>query len=242
MDSWDPCRARDLGQDGGAFGIVDGVLYGLENRCDLTAAQAGQGGAVLLTATCDSEGEQVSDMVTLARTSTGITVKRAGCTVQWESCTPAAKPAAHSANNTVNWTATMAQGTIFVTGRGSNSSTIQFSCRDGFDGSLHVDLGGRPAPDGGISFVVDGKVYIADEDGDIAIFRHSENPRFAMKSIQSADKRTEFIPLDSVWDGELINVINMGSGIYMTPIVANNVLYIATRNTLYAIEETTFPK
>ena len=153
------CRARDLGQDGGALGIVDGVLYGLENRCDLTAAQAGQGGAVLLTATCDSEGEQVSDMVTLARTSTGITVKRAGRTVQWESCTPAAKPAAHSANNTVNWTATMAQGTIFVTGRGSNSSTIQFSCRDGFDGSLHVDLGGRPAPGGGISFVVDGKVY-----------------------------------------------------------------------------------
>ena len=90
--------------------------------------------------------------------------------------------------------------------------------------------------------LVDGKVYIADEDGDIAIFRHTENPRFAMKSIQTADNRIEFIPLDSVWDGELINQINMGTAIYMTPIVANNVLYIPTRNSLYAIEETTVPK
>jgi len=44
------------------------------------------------------------------------------------------------------------------------------------------------------------------------------------------------------WDGELINEINMGTAIYMTPVVANNVLYIPTRNSLYAIEETTVPK
>ena len=90
--------------------------------------------------------------------------------------------------------------------------------------------------------LVDGKVYIADEDGDIAIFRHTENPRFAMKSTQVADNRIQFVPLDSVWDGELINEIKIGSAIYTTPIVANNVLYIATRSTLYAIEETPVAK
>ncbi len=78
--------------------------------------------------------------------------------------------------------------------------------------------------------------------GDIAIFRHSENPRFAMKSTQTADNRIQFVPLDSVWDGELINKVNMGTAVYTTPIVANNVLFIATRNTLYAIEETTVAK
>jgi len=94
----------------------------------------------------------------------------------------------------------------------------------------------------GSPLLVDGKVYIADEDGDIDIFRHSENPRFAMKSTQTADNRIQFVPLDAVWDGELINKVNIGSAIYTTPIVANNVLYIATRTSLYAIEETTVAK
>ncbi len=77
-----------------------------------------------------------------------------------------------------------------------------------------------------------------DEDGDLTIFRHSENPRLAMKSIHAADQRIEFIPMGSARNGELVNEYNMGSAIYMTPIVANNVLYIATRNRLYAIAET----
>jgi outer membrane protein assembly factor BamB len=60
--------------------------------------------------------------------------------------------------------------------------------------------------------IVEDKVYIADEDGDISIFQ------------LAAEK-------------ELLGEVNMESATYTTPIVANNVLYIANRNRLFAIEE-----
>ena len=66
------------------------------------------------------------------------------------------------------------------------------------------------SPAWGSPLVVDGKVYIGDEDGDLSIFEHSKE----MKQI---------------------NEIYMEDSIKSTPIVANNVLYIMTLNTLYAI-------
>ena len=74
----------------------------------------------------------------------------------------------------------------------------------------------------GSPLIVDGKVYIGDEDGDVAIFRHSADPNVAMK-----DDGGEMKP----FYGE----INMGNSVYSTPIVADNVLYIANRTHLFAI-------
>ncbi len=59
--------------------------------------------------------------------------------------------------------------------------------------------------------IVDGKVYIGDEDGDICVFELS--PKL-----------------------NLISEVNMGSSVYTTPIIANNVLYIANKDHLFAIE------
>jgi len=89
----------------------------------------------------------------------------------------------------------------------------------------------------GSPLLVDGKVYIGDEDGDVLVFRHSAQPRIAMKAAQTDDGRTQFVPIKDCWVPDLINEFNMGSSIYMTPIVANNVLYIATRAHLFAIAE-----
>lgn len=75
----------------------------------------------------------------------------------------------------------------------------------------------------GSPLIVDGKVYIGDEDGQVAIFRHSGDPNVAMK-----DDGGEMVP----YYGE----IDMDSSIYSTPIVANNVLYISSRANLYAIK------
>ena len=61
--------------------------------------------------------------------------------------------------------------------------------------------------------IADGKVYIGDEDGDILIFKLEV--------------------------GEAINIIdeiNLGSALYTTPIAANESIYIANRNRLFAIE------
>ena len=64
----------------------------------------------------------------------------------------------------------------------------------------------------GSPLIVDGKVYLGDEDGDITIF-------------ELADEMN------------MLGEVNMNNAVYTTPIVANNVLYIANKNTLYAITE-----
>jgi outer membrane protein assembly factor BamB len=67
----------------------------------------------------------------------------------------------------------------------------------------------------GSPLIVDGKVYIGDEDGDVAIFEH--DPSGEAK--------------------EPVAEINMNNSIYSTPVVANNVLFISNKSTLFAIKE-----
>ena len=64
----------------------------------------------------------------------------------------------------------------------------------------------------GSPIVVDGKVYLGDEDGDIAI-------------------------LQATKEKKVIAEINMGSSVYCSPVPANGALFIANRNQLYAIAE-----
>ena len=64
----------------------------------------------------------------------------------------------------------------------------------------------------GSPMVVDGKVYLGDEDGDIAI-------------------------LAATREKKVIAEINMGSSVYCTPIPANGALFISNRNQLFAIAE-----
>jgi outer membrane protein assembly factor BamB len=92
-----------------------------------------------------------------------------------------------------------------------------FHCLDAKTGKRHwvYDM---LAAAWGSPLIVDGHVYIGDEDGDIAIFKLSADPEVAMN------------------DGEPIEEINMGNSVYSTPIVANNVLYISNRTHLFAIQ------
>jgi len=64
----------------------------------------------------------------------------------------------------------------------------------------------------GSPFVADGKIYIGDEDGDVAVLKTGKKL-------------------------ELIHEVNMGSAVYTTPVARDGVLYIASRNTLFAIAE-----
>jgi outer membrane protein assembly factor BamB len=66
----------------------------------------------------------------------------------------------------------------------------------------------------GSPLIVDNHIYIGDEDGDICVFN------------LTAEKH------------EPVSEINMGGSVYSTPIVANGVLYIATRTHLFAIQAT----
>ncbi len=96
-----------------------------------------------------------------------------------------------------------------------------FHCLDAKTGKPHWTYDMLSAA-WGSPLVVDGKVYIGDEDGDVAIFQHSADPNSAMK-----DEGGDMVP----YYGE----ISMNNSVYSTPIVAGNVLYIANRTHLFAI-------
>jgi outer membrane protein assembly factor BamB len=65
----------------------------------------------------------------------------------------------------------------------------------------------------GSPFVVDGKVYLGDEDGDIAVMAHGKEKK-------------------------LIAEINMGSAVYATVVPVNGTLYLNNRSQLFAISAT----
>jgi len=75
----------------------------------------------------------------------------------------------------------------------------------------------------GSPLIVEDKVYIGDEDGEMAIFRHSADPKVAMQEV------------DGEWE-PFYGTRDMGSSVYSTPIIADNVLYISNRAHLFAIE------
>lgn len=62
----------------------------------------------------------------------------------------------------------------------------------------------------GSPIIIDGKIYLGDEDGDVVVLATGKEMK-------------------------LIAEMNMGSSVYCTPVPANGVLYIANRNQLYAI-------
>lgn len=81
------CSAEYLGADGGAVGIVDGYLEGVENRCALTSPHPNStGGSITYTAVCSAEGTEYREEVTLSQTDAGVDITRGGYTVSWTRC------------------------------------------------------------------------------------------------------------------------------------------------------------
>jgi outer membrane protein assembly factor BamB len=64
----------------------------------------------------------------------------------------------------------------------------------------------------GSPMLVDGKIYLGDEDGDVVIMQEGKTKK-------------------------VIGEINMGSSVYSTAVPANGALYISNRNQLYALSE-----
>jgi outer membrane protein assembly factor BamB len=64
----------------------------------------------------------------------------------------------------------------------------------------------------GSPLLVDGKLYLGDEDGDVVIMQEGKTKK-------------------------VIAELNMGSSVYSTPVPANGALYISNRNQLYALSE-----
>jgi outer membrane protein assembly factor BamB len=78
--------------------------------------------------------------------------------------------------------------------------------------------------------IVNDRVYIGDQDGDVVIFQLSADPTKSFKKNSYRERNgTKY------WYYEPNREIFMNSSIYATPTAANGVLYIANRSWLYAI-------
>jgi outer membrane protein assembly factor BamB len=64
----------------------------------------------------------------------------------------------------------------------------------------------------GSPMVINGNVYLGDEDGDVAVLKAGKEKK-------------------------VIGEYNMGSSVYSTAVPANGVLFIANRNQLWALAE-----
>ncbi len=99
-----------------------------------------------------------------------------------------------------------------------------FHCLDAQNGNVHWSYDMFAAA-WGSPLIVDGKVYIGDEEGDVSVFPLSTDPAVALVEE----------------DGEMrpaIAEIEMDNSVYSTPIVANDVLFIANRTHLFAVSNT----
>lgn len=78
----------------------------------------------------------------------------------------------------------------------------------------------------GSAFCVDNKVYVATEDSSVVIFEHGKKCRYYIegKAVDASRENEKKLPSASIEDST-----------HSTPVVANGVLYIATRSKLYAI-------
>ena len=64
----------------------------------------------------------------------------------------------------------------------------------------------------GSPYVVDGKVYIGNEDGLVTVLKEGRQK-------------------------EILSEVNMGNSVYTTAVAANGVLFVSNRDHLYAIQE-----
>jgi len=79
--------------------------------------------------------------------------------------------------------------------------------------------------------VADGRLFVADEDGDVSMFRLSADPAKA-GTVPQEDSQGGVV---TKWLGPAAE-INMDTSIYCNPIAANGVLYVTARDHLFAIE------
>lgn len=99
-----------------------------------------------------------------------------------------------------------------------------FHCLDAKTGKAHWTYD-MLAASWASPLIVEDRVYIGDEDGDVTIFALSKEMK-----ILSKDSNGDEGP------------INMSTAVYTTPVVANNTLFIANRNQLFCIKPGTKSK
>ena len=153
------CSPAQIGMDGGALAIQDGVFDGVENRCDLTNPQT-DGNGTKFTAICSAEGDTYQEQMTITPTTNGVSIQRDGFTSYWRRCEGRQVIASSQQPSNSRWTFGGRQGVFESATRDAHGNAVTFTCNDlGENGGLSVELGGDPISGGPVVFDIDGTAF-----------------------------------------------------------------------------------
>jgi len=153
------CSPDQVGVDGGAMAIQDGVFEGVENRCNLTNPQS-DGRGTTFAAICSAEGITYQQQMTITPTANGVSIQRDGFTSYWRRCEDLQVTASPQQPTNSRWTFGGGQGVYESATGDANGNAVTFTCDDlGENGGLYVELGGDPISGGPAVFDIDGTLF-----------------------------------------------------------------------------------
>lgn len=93
----------------------------------------------------------------------------------------------------------------------------------------------------GSAYVVDGKVFLGNDQGEVYVFRHTKTPEtIDLLDFKAPDRKAAQAALrakkDQVRQKYLLAKLTFDAPVRSTPVVANNTLYVMTEKTLHALK------
>lgn len=210
------CSLSEVGMDGGALAIQNGVFEGIENRCTLTNPQP-NGRGTQFAALCSAEGNTYEQPITITPTANGVSIQRDGVTSYWRRCEGAQTASTDADVPQGRWSYSDRAASIIAGGNAFELSCEAFNPSSTYPTARLV----APCP---VCFPMETSTYTLRVDGQLSQDYTFERVSNAEGSISDLD----YYPLwnegliIALMAGSVLEVIEQGNVIATFPLVGSS--------------------